>query len=60
MLSYEQINKLMEELKSKGNDISREAVVVLIDEGICTEERPINDYLMVKNLIEKLFNEKLK
>ena len=55
-LTYEEVNQLMEELKANNNTISREAVVIVLDEGICTEERPFNDYLMVMEIAEKIVN----
>lgn len=55
-LTYEELNQLMQELKENNNTISREAVVVVLDEGICTEERPFTDYMMVMEIAEKIVN----
>ena len=56
-LTYEEINQLMEELKANNNTISREAVVIVLDEGICTEERPFADYMMVMEIAERIISE---
>ena len=43
----------MKDIESKSLPISRAAVMVLIDDGICTEELPLSVYERVLDIIRK-------
>ena len=49
-LSYEEINQVVEQLQREGIDISRNAVVTMLDTGILTEPRKLDDYLRAKEI----------
>ena len=50
------INKTMDFLKFVDNPLSREAVVIMIDEGILTQETKFINYIVAKNVYEALLN----
>lgn len=47
-------DKLMEILKEKGIGLSRAAIFIMLEDGICTQEAPIDWYVTALNEYRKL------
>ena len=54
-LSYEEINQVTEQLQRERIDISRNVVVTMLDTGILTEPRKLDDYLRAKEIGDKYY-----
>jgi hypothetical protein len=49
---YEIINKTMIFLEKINNPLSREAVVIMLDDGILTQETHFSNYVIAKNIYD--------
>ena len=56
MTEYDKDNIIMNVLHTVGFPISRPAVMIMLEDGMVTEERPFVEYMCAKNISEALDN----